>query len=64
MKNGSGVNKWTTPYREDTGKKDQGWGFLVEGSASPAPDEDGTGIMAVATPAIGEQRGTCKMGVV
>jgi hypothetical protein len=30
------------------------------GSAPPEPDEDGLAIMAIATPAAGEDGGTCK----
>jgi hypothetical protein len=38
-------------YREDTGKINQGWAFLDEGSVPPVPDEDDPTIMAATTPA-------------
>jgi hypothetical protein len=37
------------PYREDTGKKDQGRALLDEGSAPPMPNEDDPTIMAMTT---------------
>jgi hypothetical protein len=48
------------PYQEDTDEKDQGWAFMTRGSAFPALDKDGPTIMTVATPATGEDSGTCK----
>jgi hypothetical protein len=48
------------PYREDTGKKDQGRAFLHRGSASPAPNEDDPSIMTVATPVADEDGRTYK----
>jgi hypothetical protein len=32
-------------YQEDTGKKEQGWALLDEGSTPPVPDEDDPIIM-------------------
>jgi hypothetical protein len=48
------------PYREDTGKKDQGWALLDEGFAPSVPNEDGPTIMATTTPAAGKDGGTYK----
>jgi hypothetical protein len=53
------VNRRTVPYGEDT-NKDQGWVFMDRGSASPAPDEDSSTIMVVATPTTGENGVTYK----
>jgi hypothetical protein len=58
-KNGSRVNRRTMSYREDT-SKDQGWAFFAGGFASPAPNEDGPTIMAVATPTTDKNGGPCK----
>jgi hypothetical protein len=54
------VNRWIMPYQEDTNNKDQGRAFLAGSSASPAHDEYDPVIMAVATPAAGENGGTYK----
>jgi hypothetical protein len=45
------------PYRQDTDKQDQGWGFFAGDSASLAPNEDDPAIMA---PAASEHCRTCK----
>jgi hypothetical protein len=54
------MNRWTTPYQEDTGKEDQGQSFLAGGSAPLEPIEDDPTIMDVATLATGENSGTYK----
>jgi hypothetical protein len=54
------LNQQTTPYREDTYKKDQGWAFFDRGSAYLALDDDGPAIMTVTTLAANEDDGTYK----
>jgi hypothetical protein len=43
---GAAQNQQSVPhvYRENTGRKDQGWALLDEGSAPPVPGEDGPAI--------------------
>jgi hypothetical protein len=41
-------------------KQMKGGPSWMGGSAPPEPDEDGLAIMAIATPAAGEDGGTCK----
>jgi hypothetical protein len=59
-RSGSGINQQPTQYiyREDTGKKDQGWALLDEGFTPPVPDEDDPAIVDAAAPAAGEDDGT------
>jgi hypothetical protein len=55
-RSGSGINQqpMSYAYREDTGRKDQGWALFDKGSAPPVPDEDGPAIMDVAAPVASE----------
>jgi hypothetical protein len=61
-RSGSGINQQTTPctYQEDIGKKDQGRASLDEGSTLLEPDKDGPANVAVTTPTVGKDGGTCK----
>jgi hypothetical protein len=54
------VNQQTTPYREDTSKKDKRQAFLTRGSTSSAPSEDSPVIIVMAAPAAGEHGEACK----
>jgi hypothetical protein len=47
-------------YREDTGRKYQGWAFLDKGSTPLVPDEKLPAIMAATTPVAGEDTGAYK----
>jgi hypothetical protein len=47
-------------YQEDTGKKDQVWAFLDEGSTPLVPNEDNPATMAATAPASDEDDGTNK----
>jgi hypothetical protein len=55
-RSGSGVNQQLMPhaYREGTGKEDQGWAPLDEGSVPPKPHEDGPDIMDATGQVAGE----------
>jgi hypothetical protein len=48
----------THTYRVDTGKKDQGWTLLDEGSISLGLDKDGPATLDAMTLAAGEGDGT------
>jgi hypothetical protein len=50
----------TTPWLEDTGRKDQGHALWGKGSTPPTLDKDGPTIMDATAPAAGEVNGTYK----